>query len=182
MTAKVLVAFASKHGSTRGIAHAVGGALHACGYDVRVLPAALVRSLDGFDAVVLGSAVYHDHWLWDGRRLLRRVHGQLDGRPAWLFSSGPTGGTPEGEQLVRTACGPGTDAPQTLSKALQGLPVQGHATFAGKVSDRASGMLERDVPRGDWRSFRQIVSWGRMVGEEIADVTDLRRSPRIRRA
>jgi menaquinone-dependent protoporphyrinogen oxidase len=114
--------------------------------------------------------------------MLRRVRSQLDARPTWLFSSGPIGGTPDGDRLIDTVCGPDTDAPLTLSKALSGLHVLGHATFPGKVSERASGMLERDVPRGDWRNFRQVVSWGRLLGDEIADVTDVRRSPRIRHA
>src|SRR5665648_1075877 len=118
--AKVLVAFASKHGSTRGIAHAVGGALHSFGCEVRVLPAGLVRSVLEYDAVLVGSAIYHDQWLWDARRLLRRVRGELANRPIWLFSSGPIGGTPEGDALVATGCGGGTAVPSTLLSPLRG--------------------------------------------------------------
>jgi menaquinone-dependent protoporphyrinogen oxidase len=180
MGAKVLVAFATKHGSTRGIAHAIGGALHASGCEVKVLPAGLVRSVEGFDAVVLGSAVYHDHWLWDGRRLLRRLRGQLDGRPTWLFSSGPIGGTLEGEQVIRTGCGAGTAVPATLAPSLVGFDLVGHATFAGKVDVSAGGMLERDLPRGDWRDFRQVVCWGREIGRELAPATQI--ASRARRA
>jgi len=180
--AKVLVAFASKHGSTRGIAHAVGGALHSCGCEVRVLPAGLVRSVLEYDAVLVGSAIYHDQWLWDARRLLRRVRGELSDRPIWLFSSGPIGGTPGGDALVATGCGGGTAVPSTLLPSLRGVPVLGHATFAGRVDARASGMLERDVPRGDWRDFRQVGSWGHLVGDEIAAVTTTRSGTGIRHA
>src|SRR5665648_1117875 len=136
--AKVLVAFASKHGSTRGIAHAVGGALYSCGCEVQVLPAGLVRSVLEYDAVLVGSAIYHDQWLWDARRLLRRVRGELANRPIWLFSSGPIGGTPEGDALVATGCGGGTAVPSTLLSPLRGVPVLGHATFAGRVDARAA--------------------------------------------
>jgi menaquinone-dependent protoporphyrinogen oxidase len=178
MTTKVLVAFASKHGSTRGIAQAIGGALHSCGFQVRVAPASIIRSIAEFDAVVLGSAVYHERWLWDGRRLLRRVRPELAGTPVWLFSSGPVGGTADGEALIATGCGGGTAVPPELLPALQGVHVFGHATFPGRVDGRAVGMLERHFPRGDWRDFRQVTTWGRLVGDEILDAVPSQRSSR----
>ena len=168
MAARVLVAFASKHGSTKGIAHSIGGALYSHGLEVRVLPAAIVHTVADYDAVVLGSAIYHDQWLWDASRFLRRMNGELRHRPVWLFSSGPIGGTPDDDLRLATVCGPETAIPHTLERSLRGLDVLGHATFAGKVSDRALGMLERDFPRGDWRDFRQVGRWGRRVGEHAA--------------
>ena len=101
MAATVLVAYATKHGSTKAIAQAVGSKLHTAGLRVRVHPAAVVRDLSAYDAVVVGSAIYHDQWLWDGFRFLRRMRSQLRERPLWLFSSGPIGGTPE---IGRASC------------------------------------------------------------------------------
>ena len=57
----------------------------------RVLQAGDVRDLEGYDAVVLGSAVYGGRWRRDARRLLRRLPRSLGRRPLWLFSSGPVG-------------------------------------------------------------------------------------------
>jgi menaquinone-dependent protoporphyrinogen oxidase len=54
----VLVAYASKRGSTEEIAHAVAETLHDGGLDVDCLRASDVGDLDRYDAVVLGSAVY----------------------------------------------------------------------------------------------------------------------------
>lgn len=167
MSARVLVAYASKHGSTRALAQAVGGALHACGCHVRVLPAGLVHSLVGFDAVVLGSAIYHDQWLWEGRRCLKRVHAELTERPVWLFSSGPIGGTPESEELIACGCGPGAPLPPSLVPALHDIRMIDHAMFAGKVDETAGGLFERDVARGDWRDFRQVSDWGHAVGVRL---------------
>lgn len=168
MPTKVLVTFASKHGSTRTLAQAIGGSLHSHGCQVRVLPADLVHSVADYDAVVIGSAVYHGHWLWDGRRLLKRVHVGLTERPIWLFSSGPIGGTVQGEAVIECGCGGGTPVPAGLLPALQGIHVLDHATFAGKVDDRAAGIFEREVARGDWRNFRQVSDWGHLLGEQIA--------------
>lgn len=176
MAARVLVAFASKHGSTRGIAHAVGGALYSCGAQVRVLPAALVTSVADYDAVVLGSAIYHDHWLWEGRRFLCRLNGQLRDRPLWLFSSGPIGGTPDDDLIVDRVCGLATAIPRGLVRPLGGLEILGHATFPGRVSDHALGAFEKDLPRGDWRDFRQVKRWGHLVGDHAATVAHGARS------
>lgn len=132
-----------------------------------ILPAGVVRSVAQYDAVVVGSAVYHDEWLWDGRRFVRRMRGQLRSRPTWVFSSGPIGGTPDGDARVAQACGLDTAVAGPLAASLRGLQVMGHATFGGKVGSRAVGMLEREVPRGDWRDLRQVRAWARQIAEQV---------------
>ena len=179
MQATVLVAFATKHGSTKAIAHAVGSKLHSAGLRARVLPASVVRDLSAYDAVVVGSAIYHDQWMWDGFRFLRRMRGQLRERPLWLFSSGPIGGTPAGEALLETCCGTDTKVPNTLVPSLGRLTVRGHATFGGRVDERAAGIFERYIPRGDWRDFEQVRAWTRGIGEQVPDlVAEPRRAAR----
>jgi menaquinone-dependent protoporphyrinogen oxidase len=168
MAATVLVAFATKHGSTKAIAQAVGSKLHSAGLRVRVLPASVVRDLSDYDAVVVGSAIYHNQWLWDGFRFVRRLKGQLRERPVWLFSSGPIGGTPSQDALVRARCGVDTPVPDTLVPSLRNLNYCGHATFGGRVDDRAAGIFERYVPHGDWRDFDQVRAWARGIGSHPA--------------
>ena len=179
MQATVLVAFATKHGSTKAIAHAVGSKLHSAGLHARVLPASVVRDLSDYDAVVVGSAIYHEQWLWDGFRFLRRMRGQLRERPLWLFSSGPIGGTPAGEALLEARCGMDTTVPDTLVPSLRSLSIRGHATFGGRVDERAAGIFERYIPHGDWRDFDQVRAWARGIGEEVpALVGEPRRAAR----
>jgi menaquinone-dependent protoporphyrinogen IX oxidase len=56
-----------------------------------------VREVDGYDAVVLGSAVYAGHWLKPAREPVGRLGTFLADRPVWLFSSGPVGDPPKPE-------------------------------------------------------------------------------------
>jgi menaquinone-dependent protoporphyrinogen IX oxidase len=56
--ARVLVSAASRHGATAEIAQAIGQALSGQGLTVAVIPPGDVGSLDGYDAVIIGSAVY----------------------------------------------------------------------------------------------------------------------------
>ena len=98
----VLVSAASRHGATAEIAQAIGQALSEQGLTVTVVPPGEVRSLDGYDAVIIGSAVYMGHWLDPAKELVNRFHEALTDRPVWLFSSGPvTWATPPAGHSTR---------------------------------------------------------------------------------
>ena len=91
---KVLVSAASKHGATAEIGDRIAAALRdalPAGTDVDVVAAENVTTVDGYEAVVLGSAVYMGRWLDSARRLAETHAAELSTRPVWLFSSGPTG-------------------------------------------------------------------------------------------
>lgn len=77
---KALVSAASKHGSTSEIADVIAEVLTGRGVETVVIPPADVGSIDGFGAVVLGSAVYAGHWLKPARELADRLGSQLAGR------------------------------------------------------------------------------------------------------
>src|SRR5207247_10963089 len=64
---KVLVTAASKHGATGEIAQAIGNRLTEYGFDTKVLPPGAVGTIEAYDAIVLGSAVYAGHWLEPAR-------------------------------------------------------------------------------------------------------------------
>ena len=70
---KVLVTAASKNGATDAIAHAIAEALAERGLDVTVAPPEHAGSIEDFDAVVLGSAVYTGHWLEPAKKLTHRL-------------------------------------------------------------------------------------------------------------
>lgn len=70
--ARVLVAYATRHGATKEIAEALAGALRRDGHPVDLRAADHVETLDPYDAAVLGSAVYYGHWLDPARDLATR--------------------------------------------------------------------------------------------------------------
>ena len=59
----VLVAYSSKHGSTEGIAQAIGDRLRELGEPVEVGSVDEIGDVAEFRAVVLGSAVYAGSWM-----------------------------------------------------------------------------------------------------------------------
>lgn len=87
----VLVVYASRMRSTQEIAAAIGDQLVSRGFEVEVMAAVDAANARGFDAVLLGSAVYMGQWDKHAVDYLRREATDLARRPTWLFQSGPSG-------------------------------------------------------------------------------------------
>jgi len=151
---RVLVAYASKRGSTAEIAEVVAAALRESGLAVDLRPAGEVKDLDGYGAVVLGSAVYVKRWRGDARHLLRRCGKQLAEVPFWIFSSGPVGD-------------PGSDDPawaepgKVVAKA-EALGVRGHVVFGGRVPLDPHGPIEKAMAENTPQQFRDRRDWDRI--------------------
>ncbi len=96
----VLVAAASKYGATQEIAEAIGRVLAECGVGAEVMRVEDVGDVTGYEAVVLGSAVYMGSWLEPARRFVEEHGDELAALPTWLFSSGPTGDPPRPSETM----------------------------------------------------------------------------------
>ena len=156
----VLVAYASKRGSTQEIAEAVADTMREHGLSVDCMRAEDVKGLDGFDAVVLGSAVYMRRWRGDAKYFLRKHRIELAHRPFWVFSSGPVGHPPKAtEAAVRWA-----EPPQMMKEAEE-LGVRDHVVFGGRLPANPRGPIERAMVKNtppefhDMRDWSEISSW-----------------------
>ncbi|HEX5588849.1 MAG TPA: flavodoxin domain-containing protein [Candidatus Limnocylindrales bacterium] len=166
MSGRALVAYATKHGTTGEIARVVAERLVERGLDVDVLPARDVRDVTPYRVVVLGSAVYMNRWQGDGLDFLKRFEHDLADRPVWLFSSGPTGGTPDADAAVARTLEAQPPAPGEASRLGYRIGVRGHATFGGRIVESMGGIFERWMPRGDWRDPAAIVAWADLIAAE----------------
>jgi len=93
--AKVLVAYASKYGSTAETGEAIAVALRKRGLDTDVAPVESVKDVEGFSAVVLGVALYFFRWRGSAHKFLKRHHRELERIPVAVFGLGPIEDTPE---------------------------------------------------------------------------------------
>src|SRR5690349_740656 len=87
----ILVTYASKHGATAEIAERIAETLQASSLEVEVRPIDEVEDPAGYDAFVIGSAVYFGSWMKEASGFMQRNRAVLAVRPVWLFSSGPLG-------------------------------------------------------------------------------------------
>jgi menaquinone-dependent protoporphyrinogen oxidase len=82
---RVLIAYASAHGSTAGMARFVGDVLRSRGLETVVADSASLASVDGYDACIVGSAVHHGLWLPEMAAFVRRCGAALSGKPTFLW-------------------------------------------------------------------------------------------------
>jgi menaquinone-dependent protoporphyrinogen oxidase len=71
---KILVAYATKNGSTTDVAQAIGVRLREYGCSVEIKPAKIVKSLQEFDFLVIGAPIYSGQWHNGAHRILKRIH------------------------------------------------------------------------------------------------------------
>lgn len=86
---RILVAFASKHGSTAEVAAAVARRIALAGHHVDTLPASQVIGIDDFDGVVLGGPIYLRRWHADARHFLEHNAEAFQRVPLAVFAMGP---------------------------------------------------------------------------------------------
>lgn len=162
---RVLVTVASRHGATAEIGSAIAAVLVEAGHTVDEVAPEDVRDVTGYDAVVLGSAVYTAHWLPAARDLADRMSGQLAGRPVWLFSSG-----------LATQPAASANSPHELRAVRDRISAVGHRAFAGRLQRSELAFAERALiagaraKEGDHRDFDAIRAWAHEIADHLARV------------
>lgn len=101
MSDPMLVAYATRYGSTREVAEAIAATLRESGLEVDIQPMRQVRSVASYRAVVMGAPIYIGSFLKDARRFLSRHSAALATRPVAVFALGPTHGAEQALQSAR---------------------------------------------------------------------------------
>ena len=161
MPIHVLVAYATKHGSTGEIAEAIGHVLRGPDTIVDVVPTREVTDLGPYQAVILGSALYAAHWQRDANRFVARHIAALRQRPVWLFSSGP---------LDRSADAGTLPVAPSVARTTDPIGARGHRTFGGRLLPGTPGVDEQILAThavGDFRDFAAIEAWAAAVARVL---------------
>ena len=173
----ILVAYATRHGATRGIAERIAERLRAGGLEAEARPVAEVRDVTRYDAFVVGGAAYMFHWLGDATKFVQRNRALLAGRPTWLFSSGPIGTDTVDEEGrdVLVVC-----VPKEFAELRDAIHPRGEMVFFGAIDPAARpiGLAERLVslmpaargafPKGDFRDWPAIDAWADAIAHDLA--------------
>jgi menaquinone-dependent protoporphyrinogen oxidase len=165
---RVLVAYASKYHATAEIAEEIGKALReSSDLEVDVHEVSMVRALDTYQAVVLGSAVYIGQWQEAAANFLKEHETELAKVPVWLFSSGPTGDAAPAETLK------GWNFPEGLQPVAERIVPREIVVFQGKLDKQNLHFGERLIvnalhaPIGDFRKWDAIRDWAYHIAQTL---------------
>lgn len=176
MIMRVLVAYASRHGATEGIARRIATRLTDSGLEAESVDVKEARDVEGYDAFVIGSAAYTFHWLKEATAFVRHHRSVMAKRPVWLFSSGPVGTDmfdKDGNDVLETS------RPKEFAEFGPALQPRDMHVFFGAWDPEASpkGMAERlfrmmpvskeVLPAGDFRDWDAIDAWANEIAAAL---------------
>jgi len=185
---KVLVAYGSRTGFTKGIAEFIGARLKERGIGAEVLEVKSVRDLSIYDAFVVGSALYMFHWMKEAKDFVMRNKTLMTKHPVWLFSSGPVGTSrtdSKGRNLLEVS------GPKEIDELMEAVKALGHKVFFGGLDGSKlkganafwyklamkSEAARKTMSEGDFRDWREIGVWADAIAGALGARGSLSRSP-----
>ena len=162
MEKRVLVTYASKCGSTGGVADAIGKELCGKGLAADV---ALIRNagdLGSYQGVVVGSAIYMGKWMPEATDFVKKNRDILGRIPVAYFLVCITLAQPTEENRAKVL-----SYMEPIMKAVPEIRPLGIGTFAGALDYNKLSWLNKQIlkakgaPEGDFRDWNSIRTWAR---------------------
>ena len=165
---RVLVAYATRFGSTHEVASAIVHELNAAGLQAQSVEAGSALNPEDFDAFVIGSPMYGGSWMSEAAMFTAIMAERIGRKPVALFSMGTLGvNNPDTGHAEHVAF------VERIDKVASGLNVLSDTNFTGYF-ERANlpwylRILDRMVPnpQGDHRDWEAIKSWTRSLVPEL---------------
>jgi menaquinone-dependent protoporphyrinogen oxidase len=161
MTKKILVAYATRTGSTGEVADVIAKRLCAAGLSAEVRPIAEITGLDGYSGAVLGSAIRYASWLPEMTGFLDRHRAALAPLPVAFFTMHMLAVGDDPAALAERA--------KYTAKAKELVTPVDEVFFAGKIDRARLSLIDRvlvrmvKAPVGDKRDWARIGAWADML-------------------
>jgi len=160
-TKSILLAYATRYGSTQEVAETITAELREAGLEVDLQPMQEVKTLDNYDAVVLGAAIYGSKWHPDAHQFLSQNQEILRQRPVAIFALGP----------LSTGDGAMRRSRRQLDKELEKYPWLKPVAlemFVGKLDPSKLGFFERlGSTASDHRNWDAIRAWADALAAQL---------------
>ncbi len=156
----VLVAYGTKHGSTREVAEAVASTLNERGKTTEVRSAGHVDTVAPYEAVVIGGSIYMGRWHPEAQRFVKRCHAELAQRPVAVFAMGPR------TMAEDDVAGSRRQLDHALASITDVEPIT-TAIFGGVVDPKNLHFPLNRLPATDARDWDAIREWAIEVATRI---------------
>lgn len=171
MTASVLIAYATRGGSTREVALAIAATMRQAGLTVDVAQVSEVYSLDGYGAVILGAPLYIGRFPRELHAFLREHQRALtDLRPA-IFVLGPTRSETADFNMARQQAEKQLERHRWLTphdlRIFGGRWGKAHLPFPFTLALRLPGNPLAKIPEQDIRDWAAIDQWAQVLSKRI---------------
>ena len=171
MNAKsILLAYASRFGSTQEVAETIADTLREAGLEVDLQPMQVVKSLDHYSAVVLGAAIYKAKWNADAHQFVMQHQDALTQLPVSIFTLGPLSSSEAAKRNSRRQL----DSELAKYPWLKPVALE---IFAGKYDPSKPGLnfFEKFLPARDYRDWDAIRAWAmglsaKLLQREILEI------------
>jgi len=164
---RILVAYASRAGTTLSIAEAIAETLSTKGAQVEVLPVKEVRSLTPYQAVVAGSAIRGAKWLPEGLRFVEANREELSQKPFAAFMVCITLAMKNGEQYrdrIKDWMDPVRQLVQPVSEGMfAGMLDFDRIPFSWNRLKMQASVAAGIFPPGDHRDWEAIRLWAEKI-------------------
>jgi len=167
MPETILVAYGTKHGSTREVAETVATSIACCGLETETRPAGQVDDLSRYGGVVVGGAIYMGRWHPEAAGFLERHRRALAGLPVAVFGMGPR--TMKAEEVAASRA----QMEKSLAKVPEVEPLA-TAVFGGVIDPRTLRFPLSRLPASDARDWDAIRKWASDFGKAATDARDHR--------
>ena len=160
-TRSILVAYATRYGSTQEVGETITKVLREAGLEVELQPMREVKSLDKYDAIVLGAAIYASRWHPDAHHFLSQHQESLRQRPVAIFALGPLSTSGMAMQRSRG------QLDRELEKYPWLRPVAVEM-FVGKLDPAKLSFFERlGSSASDHRDWKAIRAWAKALPAQL---------------
>ena len=162
----ILLVSSSRHGSTDEVADVIAERLRDAGLTVEQARPEDVTDVSGYDAFVIGSAIYMTHWTDEAVEFTWRFHDELLAKPIWAFSVGLSG-LPKGK----------VSDPYRVGPVLLTIDPEDHVTFLGRLDPSGLSLRERTIARmggaseGDFRDMDAVRDWASAIATTLTSLS-----------
>ncbi len=169
---KVLIAYASAHGSTAEVAEFIGHVLSERGLSVTAASADTLSNIKGYDVIVLGTAIHAGTWLPAMTDFVSRFADELAQRSVFMWVNCIRVMEQYGEEHVMEH--------YMVHELLRKINPKSVTAFAGKLdlqsvdwnerwtlAARYDGMTWPSSFDGDFRNWDEIRTWAHQIADTL---------------